>query len=148
MTHDASTTGILDLPENIQPENSSRPELVLLSDLEASLRASHQAVLDRKVGRLEQLTAQQTSLLETLSGLSAKRIPGTAPAALRSVQKRVLHLARVQLALIRRAQQSLRAVSNVAAGSQAGYVPLAGLPGVVLRGSAGNRGGRHVRCRA
>ncbi len=115
----------------------------LLADLEASLRGSHEALLSRDVVRLEQLTHEQASLRLALSLLWGKapahRIGSKSDgqvavqdsdlplaSALRVAGMRVLHLGRVQLALLDHMQQSLRVVSNLTAGPQASYRPLSG----------------------
>lgn len=123
--------------------------------MEGSLRDSQQAVLSRDVTRLQQCTAGQISLLQELrmqwpkessKGESAHDASvaraSKAPAhenrqaaddlLLVEAARRVLHLGRVQAALLRRAQQSLRAVSNLMAGRQAGYITLPGSSAIAL----------------
>jgi hypothetical protein len=115
--------------------------LALLSELEASLRASQKALLARDAEGIEQGTREQVGLQGALARLWAQdaarpagsdswRRAGTPrcepalAAALLAAQWRVLHLGRVQAGLLARAQRTLRMISNLLAGPEAVY----GLP--------------------
>jgi hypothetical protein len=119
----------------------------LLAELEASLEASQRALLGRDVASLEQCTSEQARLqrsLEILWSAGAAHLPGSnSPksdaasdipafnvpafdipafdAELRAAQRRVLHLGRIQTALLGRAQRWLRTVSHLLAGLDQSY---------------------------
>lgn len=96
----------------------------LLSDLEASLADSQQALLSRDLTRIEQCTREQIVSHRELKILWPQNIPDPAPlAALQAIQLRVLHAVRVQAALLDRAQRWLRTLANLVAGPTANYSP-------------------------
>jgi hypothetical protein len=106
----------------------------LLADLEASLQASQRALLARDVAGVEERTREQIRLHRSLeilwSGDAAQaqtsdrvQVDSLLDAALRAAAIRVLHLGRVQAALLTRQQRRLRIVSNLLAGSSASYAP-------------------------
>jgi len=98
--------------------------LELLLDLEASLRSSQSALLARDMPRMELLTRKQDELHHALSTiLKSGSRPGTCDGTVPAVARRVLQLGRVQCALLRRAQQSLRTSLYSAAGTQSEYGP-------------------------
>jgi len=116
--------------------------LDLFEELQASLENSQKALLSRDLGGLEQGTREQTRLQKELAQwgssalggvragqASAEGLPTSAADSaqveirLRAIQARVLHLGRVQMALLRRAHRFLHAVSHLVAGSGANYVP-------------------------
>ena len=108
---------------------------VLLGELEASLEASQRALLSRDVACLEELTGEQIRLRHSLEivwsrdaapGREARSQDPAAAGGLRAAQLRVLHLGRVQAALLTRAERWLTMVSNLLAGPTASYAPLAG----------------------
>jgi len=110
--------------------------LALLAELEASLQASQRALLSRDVASLEQHTAEQMRLQKALAILSAPmpRLSGsnsnpTLVAELRAAETRVLQMARMQAALLDRAQRWLRTVVNLLAGVEKNYAPPSGTPG-------------------
>jgi hypothetical protein len=85
--------------------------------------------LSRDIERLEQLTSKQARLLSEPEGRNPST-PGEAREAresnqLRSLEWRVLDAARVQQILLRRMERGLRAVHNLAPGSQGLYNPRA-----------------------
>jgi len=104
----------------------------LLAELEASLQASQRALLAHDLASLEHRTGEQISLCKALEIFGT---PYAAPSAgsefshcsprvaedLRAAQKRVLHLGRVQLASLGRAQRWLRTLSHLMAGPGASY---------------------------
>jgi hypothetical protein len=102
-----------------------------LRELEMSLRASQKALLSRDVLRLEQSTRQQIGLRRALEilwpgngmGSSEMHCDPRLASELRTAQMRVLHLGRVQAALLRREQRWLRTLSNLLAGPEANYLP-------------------------
>lgn len=108
----------------------------LLSELESSLHASQQALLARDLTAIEQQTREQQRLQRGLAALWSSSVaapigppPGASGARfapefspqLRPAQMRILHLARVQSGLLRRAQQTLAILANFAAGPEACY---------------------------
>ena len=103
----------------------------LLTELEASLQASQRALLAHDLASLEHRTGEQIRLRRALEIFGT---PDGAPLAesdlpheLRAAQKRVLHLGRVQLALLGRAQRWLRTLSHLMAGPGASYSASLGL---------------------
>lgn len=123
--------------------DSEQACLVLLANLENSLRSSQAALLARDVIRIEQLASEQAELQHALSACLHSPDPsvperednffGPRGDAVRATQARVLHLGRVQSVLLRRAQQSLRAISHLLAGPQSDYGPAASGQGIVVR---------------
>jgi hypothetical protein len=114
--------------------------LALLGELEASLRNSQRALVSRDVVGIERGTHEQWRLQQALRALwSEDRTPlqdrasagdgfgwpGQAQlaAGVRIAKARVLHLARIQLALLARAQRSLNALSRLLDGPGASYSP-------------------------
>ena len=108
----------------------------LLSELESSLHAGQQALLARDLAAIEQQTRDQQRLQRGLAALWSSSVAspiGPAPGAsgprfapefslqLRPAQMRILHLARAQSGLLRRAQQTLAILANFAAGPEACY---------------------------
>ena len=111
------------------PSEIARQEPVLLAELEASLIASHQALLTRDLNRLERLTADQRRLGQSLSLLYADAnhsTVGTSDLSVPAARERVLHLGRVQKILLLRARNSVRVLFNVLNGPQAAYRPVSG----------------------
>jgi hypothetical protein len=122
----------------------------LLEDLAYSLHTSQQALLARDLPALESNTQTQNRLRRSLETLWTQKVvtpsgspPGWAGSApeepdgalavrLRTAQWRVLHLGRVQAALLARAQRSLRMIAHLRAGLQATYAfpPQLALQGV------------------
>ena len=96
----------------------------LLSRLEQSLLAGQRALLLRDLERFEEQTAIQASLSKVLAESLRDWSPGEDP--LRVACSRVMHLCRIQLGLLRRAQRSLRVLSNLLAGAEATYLPTSG----------------------
>jgi DNA-binding MurR/RpiR family transcriptional regulator len=120
------------------PSQLSESYVVLLRQLAASLEFSTQAVVSGHVTRLEERTAAQRLLWQKVLALSQcsdhhSNSDWPATAEVLAAQRRVLHLGRVQHALLQRAQQNLRAVSNQLAGLHSGYAPIRGEEGVELR---------------
>jgi len=113
--------------------DSERACLALLADLETNLRSSQAALLSRAVVRTEQLTAEQAELRHGLSTFlrpADARVSehngifvGARSDAVAAAQAGILHLGRVQSALLRRALQSLRVISHLLAEPQSGYGP-------------------------
>jgi flagellar biosynthesis/type III secretory pathway chaperone len=129
-------------PESTTALDIAHACLALLHDLETSLQASQQALLARDLPRLEQLTREQNALRRDLVALwtAAKTLPTKTSISedslaleLRTSAARVLHLGRIQLALLDRAQRSLRALSRLIAGPQASYGPFAGVEEIAVR---------------
>jgi hypothetical protein len=116
----------------------AQTSLALLRELESSLIASQKALLGGNIAGLEQGTVEQRRLrdaLEIFWAQAAMHPPQNdvpepeghcnpeLATQLRSIEVRVLHLVRVQVALLARAQRSLRILSNLLAGSAEGYGP-------------------------
>jgi len=136
MTTHASQSVILSVPPISGPGSAPAGDFRgLFAELEASLRCSLKAVLTRNIATLMQLTEEQGCLVKRLEALIP---PAGSPEdtgfnqALASASQQVLHLGRVQMALLRRAQRSLRTASNVVAGRQAAYSAQAGSMSIVL----------------
>jgi hypothetical protein len=115
----------------------SRPagecQLVLLQKLEASLIASHRALVALDFGAIELGTRDQSMLCRSL-GLEMQRTSAPADADadarmvnsdfsqdLRSIAWKVLREARVQAALLKRSQGKLHVMVNMLAGSERNY---------------------------
>ena len=131
LLHRSPATGFRKPPS---PENSLRPSdaensyaaIALLRELESSLCASQQALLMRDLAGLERSQGEQIGLRKSLDLLPhdawQPRDQGLA-AALGSSVLRVRQQARVQDALLNRAQRWLRILANLVAGTEANYVP-------------------------
>jgi hypothetical protein len=113
--------------------------LQLLAELASSLEGSRHALLSGDVGQLEQLTVEQALLWARILPLAEadhKRAPAGVQAeaggrsALLNAEKRILHLARVHEALLRRAGQRSRILANLLAGTDSEYAPAAQNHGV------------------
>jgi len=115
-------------------------QLTLLEHLEVSLQITQKALLARDLSALEQGTTEQMRLCraleilprrtavpaqngDPLQGALELRPEAELSAALQAAQARVLHLGRVQAALLVRAQRSLHMIANLLAGPQASYTP-------------------------
>ena len=134
------STSELTIPPASSPASGIDLHLSLLSALQTSLHASQQAVLDRDVSLLERLTDEQRVLGHRLSRLmpsmaSRKKQPKPSCRTVQILRARleVLHLGRVQCALLVRAQQFLRAASHHRTGPQAAYSLVGGNMQVALR---------------
>jgi len=135
------TADPLRTPGRLSPPSPSelvRARLAILGELENSLEASQKALLARDLEGIEQGTREQLGFERAFAGLGAHDAAlrgdlagGSARtqagadlvSALRSAEMRVLHLARVQAALLARAQRSARIMANLLAGPQAAYGP-------------------------
>jgi len=111
-----------------------RPDLPdLISQLEKSLHAGQRALLRHDLEVFEEQTALQASLsrvlVESLGDWSSWENN------LQAACSRVTHLCQVQLGLLRRAQRSLRMLSNLLAGAEGTYLPTP-CPGVTGAHSA------------
>ncbi|HEY1271179.1 MAG TPA: hypothetical protein VGF08_04315 [Terriglobales bacterium] len=120
------------------PDGCEQRFLEVLLDLEASLRASQEALLARDLGKIEQLTREQMDLQRALGAMVEE--PGLKQVlqaiarghVLWATHRRVLQLSRVQCALLRRAQQSLRTLSCWLAGTNSQYGTAAETPRMVV----------------
>ena len=96
-------------------------QLQLLGNIEASLKVTQNALLAGEVSCLEEATRQQVGLhrdLEILCERDAAMLANLADSGdLRAARMRVLQLGQVQIALLRRAGQRLRMISNLLAAS-------------------------------
>jgi hypothetical protein len=127
------------LPPPSEPQRTARTEIAqarrsLLAELEASLETSQRALLARDVAGLEQSSGEQMRLLRALQIFWQPGLALDDPvhdAELRAMQMRVLHLGRVQAALLARGQRWLRTIAHLVAGPATNYVPSAS-PGVPL----------------
>ena len=112
------------MTHSFSSDEIARASMALLSDLEASLANSQQALLSRDFTRLEQCTRQQIGFHRALEILGPHSTGDPASvAALRTAQLRLLHAVRVQAALLTRAQRWLRTLANLVAGPEANYSP-------------------------
>jgi hypothetical protein len=101
----------------------------LFHRLEASLRSSQTALLLRDLAGIEEHTRELLGLrteLEALCAVGSLGNPGLGNRDLSAAALHVLHLGRVQMALLERAQRSLRMIANLLAGPRAGYSPTSG----------------------
>ena len=116
--------------------SDERSILALLSDLEVSLQASQQALLARDLVRMEHLTTKQSLLAQRLltwwqkHERSAEDESPTVSPPVRSIAQRLLHLGRIQDALLGRAERSLCLVSRLVAGTGASYAPFHTSPAI------------------
>ena len=130
MTGVAPTNPPSSVKERDHPSPPRHVELLLR--LEKGLKASQEALLSRDLHRMRELTAEQNSVLRSISLNSACDEDSKAAAI------RILRLGRVHLALLRRAQQSLRVVSNFLAGTESIYQAHSGSFDRVARRSLGS----------
>jgi hypothetical protein len=135
-------------PESVECAGSSRGTAfaeaggALLGELESSLQSSQRALLARDLAGIEQHTGEQIRLRRALEILWSKNLPQASDpmpfdsmlndpmpyaragaSELRLAQMRVLHLGRVQAALLARAQRRARMLSHLFAGPGASYAP-------------------------
>lgn len=115
---------------------SARDRAAFLLQLEKSVQASQTALLARDLNRLRELTAEQSCLLRSLSTWKPACDQNAQEAAIR-----ILQLGRVHLAILRRAQQSLRVIANFLAGTQSIYEAHSGSFDRMARQSYGSREG-------
>ena len=118
------STGTRPLPAFAEPLGNpgltlAAASAALLGELESSLAASQRALLARDVVSLDRATREQIRLRRALEILCAQKIV-SAP-ELRGAQQRVLHLGRVQAALLVREQRWLTVLANLVAGPEASY---------------------------
>lgn len=122
--------------------------LAWMEKLEASLLGSHSALLGLDLAGIERGTREQADLIgrsdavrrqavreESADGLF--RLPGDAPELARKLRgsaMRILQSARLQSALLARAQSKLRVLANMMAGPSVDYGPL------LARRTGGRRG--------
>jgi hypothetical protein len=133
MTQQLPTDPRLRFPEPLLPieraeTRTALASSLLLGELEASLQASQRALLARDLAGLEERTGEQIRLRRSLEIVwSRAAAPGSDPAPCNSAP-RVLHLGRVQAALLARAESWLTMVSHLLAGPTANYAPPRGNP--------------------
>jgi hypothetical protein len=118
LTTDAASPSTLVFPLAAKNDRVSRE---ILRELDASLRASQKALLSGDLAGIEQGTREQEHLRRALEALWTARPHGFTED--RALLEQVLHLGRVQVALLSRAQRSLRITSRVLAGPGADYAP-------------------------
>jgi hypothetical protein len=139
MTQQLPTDASPRSPEPLLPIEPAETRTALasslfLGELEASLLASQRALLSRDVAGLEERTGEQIRLRRSLEIVwSRAAAPGNDPAPavadeLGAAQRRVLHLGRVQAALLARAERWLTMVAHLLAGPTANYAPPGGNP--------------------
>jgi len=117
--------------------------LALLGDLQSSVQAGVQALLQRDLPALEQATGQQQRTLQalraTLPAHSAPAAAETSDEQSRRLQEsaaQVLYLGRVHAALLIRTQKRLALLSHLFAEPACGYSP----PGLATTGGFGGPG--------
>ena len=96
---------------------------ILLARIEESLLSSQRALLQRDLGSFEQQTSVQAELCKLLSDHLRDRHLGISEIPADFSQ--VLHLGRVHLGLLRRAQRSARMLSHLLAKPELGYASAA-----------------------
>src|SRR5262249_23164796 len=91
-------------------EKNSLTPLELLGELESSFLASHTAILALDVEAIERCTLEQLRLIKALQATAPHNFTASKSAPEKNLTAsagRILHLARVQSSLLRRARQSL-----------------------------------------
>jgi hypothetical protein len=116
------------LPENVHTYQW-RSILPLLAQMEASLKASQQALMSRDLTAIEQGIREQTDLQKAFARLLAteghpREVPGEITRELRTAAARILELGRVQVLLLRRGQRSLKMMASLLAGPASNYGPI------------------------
>ncbi len=98
----------------------------LLARLEISLQGSHKALIARDAARLEEFTQEQASILDDLCrvrfDLSFIHGRSSSFANLHRAEERVLHLGRVQCALLGRMQKWFNILNNMAGGGRSDHL--------------------------
>jgi len=135
MMHTGSnlTGNVVPVNEGMPANESGATLLAWMGELEASLKVSHEALLKLDLARIEYRTSEQASLMGKLDAVRkqsedgalglAAHAPGPAR-ELRACGTRILEAARLQSALLARAQGKLRVLGNMLAGPGADYGPL------------------------
>jgi hypothetical protein len=150
MTSDEPIAGCADLQGGFGPsETSAQKRLALMEQLQASLGRSHRALVALDLGGIEQGTREQLALGRTLAvefELAKTELAKSQPAKtatawwaaggpdllgsdlprdlfreLRRCEWQVLQAARLQAALLRRAQRKLVIMANMLAGAERNY---------------------------
>jgi len=123
-----------DLHAALFDSDPGQSKLALLSDIEDGLRGLQSALLSHNLEHVAAATVQLALYQAELKRMLL--IPSCGPAGkstsgarqLRTAQWQVLHLGRVQAALLARVQRSLTAMANALAGREASYHPPASVP--------------------
>ena len=115
-----SSDMLLDSSDGISPDGAPlgvSAILQLLAELEGSLQVGQKALLNGDLAGMEQSTCEQARLQHALAdpGMRENLNPGAK--SVRDAQARVLHLGRVQAALLLRARLRLRIIANLLAGA-------------------------------
>ena len=97
--------------------------LLRTSEVERIFLTHQQTLMSRDLAALEKQVSIQANLKRVLEQATQNLAPPSAE--LRTAQARVLQIGRVQLALLNRAQRSLRLLSNLIAGRQCTYETIA-----------------------
>jgi hypothetical protein len=127
-----SSASVSGRPPHPHDDGRAQAGVELLQALAASLEGSMNALLARDLGGLEQATREQARLQREFEILGRLTGPGHAgegfkPSLVsdefRAAGKRVIHLGRVQLALLARGERWLRTLARLAAGPGASYGP-------------------------
>jgi hypothetical protein len=157
MQTDSTVAGSFSWESSSIPMERFAPErLQLLQDLETSLQGSRRALLALDLAAIEQGTREQVGLVRELQGFSERKLRiETAPEIesaeikatgikaaeieiagtkivedIRRAEQAVLQAARVQAALLARAQRKLRILANMLAGPSLHYQCLFAQPNV------------------
>jgi hypothetical protein len=122
-----------------QPDAGVLALLAGMRELQASLEGSRKAILTLDLAAIERGTSEQTGLIILIRELDALRryaaeprapiLPATSPeqkSELRRSGARILEAARLQVALLARAQGKLRVLANMLAGPSVDYGRLFG----------------------
>lgn len=106
------------------PSTQAHPDVqTVISQIEESLQLSQHALLAHDLPEFEHQTAVQMKLRCVLAGCLQNRISEECDVRARCFG--VLHLGRVQLSLLQRAQRSLRVFAHLLALSESGYGSIA-----------------------
>jgi hypothetical protein len=118
--------------ESADSRNALQDRLELMRQLEASLCKSHQALAALDLAGIRQGTRDQWSLCRSL-GLEMRQVKAAegrhlgddteTSRELRRSEWKVLEAARLQAALLKRAQRKLAVIANMLAGAERNYGP-------------------------
>ncbi len=111
---------------NVTDDPSAPDRAALLLQLEKSFESSQAALLARDLNSIRELTEEQSSLLRSMTVCKPASDEDSQSQDLQNQDSqataiRILQLGRVHLAILRRAQQSLRVIANFLAGTQSIY---------------------------
>jgi hypothetical protein len=113
--------GFLESSDRVSPGDAAPGAsaiLQLLAELEGSLQVGQKALLNGDLAVMERSTCEQARLQHGLADLVMRDSVNRGAKSVHDAQARVLHLGRVQAALLVRAQLRLRIIANLLAGAE------------------------------